>query len=43
MKKYTHKDSVSSLAISNKNKWCLFSSSHDGIVKVWDIRKNLCI
>lgn len=43
VKKLDHKDSVSCIAVSNRNKWCMYSSSHDGVVKIWDLRKNLCL
>jgi WD40 repeat protein len=43
VKKLEHRDSVSCIAVSNRNRWCLYSSSHDGVIKIWDLRKNLCL
>lgn len=43
VKKLDHDDSVSCIAVSNRNRWCLYSSSHDGVIKIWDLRKNLCL
>lgn len=34
---------MTSLSLSSRKKWCLYAASHDGSIKVWDLRNNLCL